>query len=242
MENVVDYEHKNKKIKILDEIDVFILNLETIEKYKYVNPTELIIISTSYNYSSEIYSGILKGGIKTNVIKIITSDSVLVKYLSCLENEFKTFFPNCDKIQINSFENNFMKIIKIIDDFETIIYLEYNLDDNIIINNCIKNYNFFSDFILTGNISNIKHIKIKNNITLKIECHVYKKIIFNLINNEKIKKKNDYTQDIIVKNNIDNKYVNEIYLEYIDIKNSIFIKDYILNIKQNLYFIDGFFL
>jgi hypothetical protein len=242
MEYIVDDKHKNKKIKILDEIDIFIFSSETIEKYKYINPTELIIIYTSYDYSPEIYSGIYKGGIKTNVKKIITTDSVLVNYLSFLDNEFKTFFPNCNIIQINSFESYFLTIIKILDDFETIKYLEYNLDDNIIIRNCIKNYNLFSDFILTGKISNIKHIKIKNNITHKIECLIENKIIFNLISYEKIKKKNDYTQDIIVKNNIDNKYVNEIYLEYIDIKNSIFIKDYILNIKQNLYFMDGFFL
>ncbi len=242
MEYIVDEEHKNKKIKILDEIDIFIFTVDTIEKYKFVNPTELIIIYTSYDYSQKILNGIYKGGIKTNVKKIITCDSVLVKYLSCLDDKFKIFFPNCNKIQINSFENYFTTIVRILDDFEIIRFLEYNLDDNIVIKNCVQNYNFFFEFILTGNISNIKHIKIKNNIKLQIECSIDKKIIYNLINHEKINKKNKNTYKLIIENNIDKKYRNNVCLEYIDVLNSIFIKDIILNIKQNLYFLDGFIL
>ena len=111
----IDYP-KNKKKQIEIEPDIFVLTTSNIINYIYSNPDELIIINSSFNYSQSFFQSIIDGGIKSNVKKIITSDSVVVKYLANIDKRFTSLFPNCKSIQINSLENNFILISRIIDD------------------------------------------------------------------------------------------------------------------------------
>ena len=218
------------KKKIMN-VDVFILNNDNLDNYNLVDPNELIIIYSS-NYYSEIFlHSIINGGTKFNVRKIITSDSVIVKYLQRINSSFQKLFPNCKTIQINSFQNNFLLISRIIDNTQIIQNIEYILNDYIFINYSGFKYNFFTESLFTGGLSNIKYIKIINNITFESECSIDKKINKNIINLDIIEKNNKNQFDKMIKQNIDNKYVNNIYFEYIDKKNNIYFNSCVMNIN-----------
>jgi len=113
----------------VDNVDIFILNINNIENYKLVDPDELIIINSSNEYSNIFFQTICKGGTKFNVKKIITSDSAITEYIKYIEQNFELLYPNCHTIQINSYTNNFFLISRIIDDLNIIKNLEYVLND-----------------------------------------------------------------------------------------------------------------
>lgn len=198
--------------------------------YKLVNPNELIIINSSNEYSNIFYQTIVEGGKKTNVKKIITSDSVITEYIKYIEPNFELLFPNCKTIQINSYSNNFSLISRIIDDLKIIKKIEYVLNDNIFIKNSIFNYIYFTKSFFTGGLSNISFVKIINNITKETECSVEKKIISSIIDLNYIEEINKLQYENIKKYKLDNSCINNTVLEYIDVKMNIYVKKYIYNI------------
>lgn len=228
--DIIDNEqHKNKKIKI--EPDQFVLNTST-TNYKCSDPNELIIINTSYDYCKSFYQLIIDGGTKSNVVKIITSDLVIVKYFIRMEKMFVNFFPNCKTIEINSFSNDYYLISTIIDTLLIVENIVYKLNDCVFINNSMITYKNFSDLFFTGNLTNIKNVKIINNIDdNETDCSIEKKIIMNIISHTTIENKNKYQYNYINKYQIDESYINNIYLEYKDNKRSIYFSKYVLNIK-----------
>jgi hypothetical protein len=222
----------NKKRRLYDDFNIFILNMNNLDSYKLVDPDELIIINTSYEYSNIFYQTIFEGGTKINVKKIITSDSVITKYIKYIEQKFELIFPNCDTIQINSYNNNFLLISKIIDDLRIIKNIEYVLNDYIFFSNSISKYIYFTKSFFTCSLSNILFIKIINNITNETKCCIEKKIIENIIDFNQIEEINKSQLDNIKKYKIDNSCINNILIEYIDKKNNIFIKKNVYNIMD----------
>lgn len=223
----------NKKRKIFKCVDIFVLNINNQLDYKYVNPYELIIVNASNNYSDDFLKLLINGGIKTNVKKIITSDSVIVKYIKKISNIFVVMFPNCKTIQINALENDYMLISRIIDDLEIIKNVEYKLNDYICLSKSLSKYKYFYDYFFIGSLSNIKYVKIFNDIPdNNIECFVEKKIITEIINQKMIKKNNNSLLLNIKKYNVKTSDINYIYLQYIDIKRNIEFDTYIVNIKD----------
>lgn len=214
----------------INDIDIFILNMNNLLNYKLVNPNELIIINSSNEYSNIFYQTIVEGGKKTNVKKIITSDSVITEYIKYIEPNFELLFPNCKTIQINSYSNNFSLISRIIDDLKIIKKIEYVLNDNIFIKNSIFNYIYFTKSFFTGGLSNISFVKIINNITKETECSVEKKIISSIIDLNYIEEINKLQYENIKKYKLDNSCINNTVLEYIDVKMNIYVKKYIYNI------------
>lgn len=231
--NVEQINYSNKKRKIFNYVDVFVLNKYNQLEYKYVNPNELIIINTSNNYSNDFFELLVNSGIKTYVKKIITSDSVVVKYIKEISKTFKNIFPNCKTIQINALENDFVQISRIIDDLEIIKNVEYRLNNYVCLHNSLLKYKYFFDYFFTGSLSNIKYVEIFNDISNEnIECLVEKKIIGEIISQKIIKKKNNSLLSDIKKYNVSETDINYIYLKYIDTKRNIGFDTYIVNIKD----------
>lgn len=235
------YKKKKIEVEVEVEVDTFILNSSTTNNYINSNPDELIIIYSSYEYSHSFIRSIIDGGIKPNVKKIITSDSVIVKYLIIIEKLFSQLFPNCKTIQINSFSNDFILISHIIENLLIVENIEYKLNDYILIHNSITKYNNFFHSFFTGNLSNIKNVKIINDIDEnKTKCYVEKNEIINIISQNIIEKKNNSQFDYIRKFNINKSRINNIYFEYIDNKRKIYFSKYIINIiNKDKGFIEG---
>ena len=211
-------------------------NTNTIN-YKYSNPDELLIINTSFTYSETFLQAIIKGGIKPNVKKIITSDSIVVKYLDRIEIKFSILFPNCKTIQINSLENKFFMISRIIDDLKIIENIEYKLNNYVFFNDSLYNYKYFSDLFFTNELSNIKYVKIINDIDdNESNCYIEKNIIKNIINFDIINEKNNLQINSINKNNINVYNNNILYFEYIDHKRNILFSTNIININEIILF------
>lgn len=227
----IDIDIENN-IEIDTDIDIFILNRDNLENYKYVDPNELLIIDTSYDYSNIFYKTIIEGGIKSNVKKIITSDLVIRKYFFYIEQEFELYFPYCDTIHIYTLSNDFILISGIIDDLKIIKNIEYILDNNVFFNNSVIKYNNFTKSFFIGSLSNISFVKIINKITKETDCTVERKIIENIIDFNEIDNKNKSQLYNIKKYNIDNMYINNILLEYIDKKMNIHVKKNIYNITD----------
>ena len=82
----------NKKRRLfynVNNIDIFILNMNNLDNYKLVDPDELILINSSNEYSNIFYQTICEGGTKFNVKKIITYDSVITEYIKYIEQNFE---------------------------------------------------------------------------------------------------------------------------------------------------------
>jgi len=220
-------ENPNKIRKI--ESEIFILNRDNLDNYYLSDPDELIIINSSYEYSHQFMQTIIDGGIKSNVKKIITSDSVIIKYIKYIKNIFKNLFPNCKTIKINSLENDFNLIAYIIDNTEIIDCIEYVLNDYIYQNKSFQKYILFTNSFLTGDLMNIKNIKIINNIISEPKCGLEKKIFDNFIDYNLIEKKNNTQLENIIKHNINQKSINYIYFEYIDKQRNKFFNINIIN-------------
>ncbi len=228
--DICDSENENpNKIRKIEN-SVFILNMNNLNNYFQANPDELIIVYSSQEYSHQFMLTIINAGTKSNVKKIITSDSVIMKYIKYIENTFGTFFPNCITIQINALENDFNLITRILDDIGIIKNIEYVLNDCIFYSNSSYKYKFFTQSLLTGNLLNIKYIKIINNILTEPTCSIAKKIINNIIDFEFIEKNNKLQSDTIIKYDINPKHINYIYFEYIDKKNNKFFNANLVNI------------
>jgi len=231
---------KSKKKRI--ELNTFVLNTLNIFDYKHSNPDELIIIDTSSNYSKVLLETIINGGIKQNVRKIITSDSVIVKYFTGIEKMFSTLFPNCFMIQINSFLNDYPIISRIIDDLRIVVNVEYKLNDYVVVHNSATKYKYFYESFFTGSLANIKYVKIFNDIDdSKTNCAIEKNIITNIIIPNIIDKKNSTQFEYIKKNNIDKSHINVIHFEYVDNKRNIYFTKYIINVANVDFMDDNFF-
>lgn len=215
---------KNKLLKISTDInnfkndnyyDIFILNINNHENFINSNPINLIIINTSYNYSKIFLSIIFCSGIKSNVKKIMTTDSIIKKYFFN-ENDFKKIFPNCNTIQVNSFDNNFFNIPLIIDNLEIVEKIEYNLDDNIFVNDIFNKYYYFFESILTSYLSNIKCLVIKNKTNIND---------FNNFIIKTIQRTNIISKKYNKPNYIYNKSINLLNFIFIDYNNKIIINE-----------------
>lgn len=238
----IDYP-KNKKKRIEIEQYIFVLTTSNRINYIYSNPDELIIVNSSFNYSQSFFQSIIDGGIKLNVKKIITSDSVVVKYLANIEKMFPLLFPNCKSIQINSLENDFILISRIIDDLVIVENVEYKLNDYILICNSIHKYKYFYVSFFTGSLENIKYVKITNDIDEnKTNCVIKKNQITNIITPNIIDEKNKLQFESIKKYNIDKSNIKNLYFQYIDNKRNIFFSKNIINIADIDIIEDDFFL
>lgn len=236
----IDYP-KSKKKRI--EVNTFILNTSNLFNYVYSNPDELIIIDTSFNYSKELLKSIIDGGIKPNIKKITTSDSVIVKYFICIEKMFSTLYPNCKTIQINSFSNDYFIISRVIDDLMVVENVEYKLNNYVFIHNSQSKYKYFYESFFTGSLANIKYVKIINNIDDdKTNCIIEKNIITNIIVPSIIDIKNETQVEYIKKYNITKSQINNIYFEYIDNKRNVYFSKYIINVSNIDFIDDDFFL
>lgn len=230
---------KSKKKRI--ELYTFVLNTSNMFDYKYSNPDELIIIDTSFNYSKVLLETIINGGTKSNITKIITSDTVIVKYFACIEKTFSRLFPNCFTIQINSFSNDYLMISRVIDDLTIVVNVEYKLNDYVFVHNSATKYKYFYESFFTGSLANIKYVKITNDIDdSKTNCVIEKNIITNIIIPSIIDKKNSTQFEYIKKYNVDKLYINNIHFEYVDNKRNIYFSKYIINVA-NIDFIDDDF-
>lgn len=232
---------KRKKKKI--EYNTFVLNVSNIFNYMNTNPDELIIIDTSFNYSKPLLQSIIDGGTKPNIKKIITSDSVIVKYFISIEKIFSTLYPNCKTIKINSFSNDYVIISRIIDDLVIVKNIEYKLNDNVFIHNSTIKYKYFYELFFTYSLENIKYVKIINDIDdSKTDCEIEKNIIINIIIPSIIDKKNKTQIDYIKKFNINKSYINNLYFEYVDNKRNMYFSKYIINVANIDFIDDDFFL
>lgn len=238
----IDYP-KNKKKRIEIELDIFVLTTSNTTNYKYSNPDELIIVNSLFNYSQSFFESIIDGGIKSNVKKIITSDSVVVRYLANIEKRFSSLFPNCKSIQINSLDNEFVLISRIIDDLRIVENVEYKLNDYIFLYNSILKYKYFYETFFTCSLANIKYVKITNDIDeSKTNCTIEKNQIINIITPNTIDEKNKLQIELINKHNIDKSCINNLYFEYIDNKRNVFFSKNIINIVDIDFIEDNFFL
>ncbi len=224
-----DVNENPSKIRKIENT-VFILNRNSMDDYYFANPTELIIVYSFNNYSHQFMQTIIKAGLKSNVKKIITSDSVIIKYIKQIENMFETFFPNCKTIQINALENDFNLITRILDDIEIIKNIEYVLNDSIYYSNSFYKYKFFTQSILTGNLLNIKYIKIINNITTEPKCSIEKNIVNNIVDFELIDKNNKLQLDLIKKYDISSKSINYICFDYVNKQKNEYFNVNLINI------------
>jgi hypothetical protein len=230
---------KSKKKRI--ELNTFVLNASNIFDYKYSNPDEFIIIDLSFDYSKVLLETIINGGTKHNIKKIITSDSVIVKYFMGIEKTFSTLFPNCCTIQINSFSNDYITISRVIDDLIMVVNVEYKLNDYVFVHNSATKYQYFFESFFTGSLANIKCVKIFNDIDdSKTNCLIEKNVITNIIVPSIIDKKNSTQFEYIKKYNIDKSYINNIHFEYVDNRRNIYFSKYIINVA-NIDFIDNDF-
>jgi hypothetical protein len=234
------FENKKKIRRI--ENSVFILNMNSIDNYKNVDPNELIIINTEREFSQKFMNVITSGKIKFNVKKIITSDSIIIKYIKNIQNIFLILFPNCTSIQINSLENNFNLISTIIDNTKIIKNIEYILNDNIKLSNSLYKYKLFTETFLTGNLLNIKKIKIIKNITIDTECAVEKNNIDNIVDFNLLQTNNNYILQIIEKYGISSNCINYINLEYINMNKNINRNTILLNTVDDICFLTNNFL
>jgi hypothetical protein len=243
MNDIVEFYYpKNKKKRIEIELNTFVLTTSNTINYIYSNPDELIIVNSSFNYHQPFLQSIIDGGIKLNVKKIITSDSVVVKYLANIEKMFSSLFPNCKTIQINSFENEFVLISRIIDDLVIVENIEYKLNDYILLYNSILKYKYFYVSFFTYSLANIKYVKITNDIDEnKTNCVIEKNQITNIIIPNTIDKKNKLQIESINKHNTDKSSINNLYFEYIDNKRNVFFSKNIINIVNIDFIEDNFF-
>jgi hypothetical protein len=236
--------NSNKKRRINEDENtnpnVFILNNYNMSNYYLSNPDILIIVNTSSIFSQEFLLSIINGGKKLNITKIITSDSVITRYISYINNMFKNLFPNCKTIRINSTNNDFSNISYIIDDIEIIQNIEYVLDDYVFFNNSIFKYDTFTKTFFTGNLLNIKNVKIINNISVNSECLITKKIINNIIDFNFIEKSNKKQLDIVHKHNIGKENINNISLEYYDTKENKSLYSVVVNTFDIDFIINNF--
>lgn len=233
--------HKIKKKRI--EVNTFVLNASNIFNYKYSNPDELIIIDTSFNYSKVLIQSIIDGGAKHNIKKIITTDSVIVKYFMSIEKTFSTLFPNCETIQVNSFSNDYVLISRVIDDLIIVVNVEYKLNNYVFIHNSATKYKYFYESFFTGSLANIKYVKITNDIDYsKTNCAIEKNIITNIIIPNVIDIKNETQVEYIKKYNINKSYINNLYFEYVDNKRNMYFSKYIINVANIDFIDDDFFL
>lgn len=244
MNDIVElYCPENKKKQIDTERYIFVLTTSNAKNYIYSNPDELIIVNSSFNYHHPFLQSIIDGGIKSNVKKITTSDSVVVKYLANIEKKFSLLFPNCKTIQINSFENEFVLISRIIDDLVIVENIEYKLNDYILLHNSIVKYKYFYESFFTYSLANIKYVKITNDIDEnKTNCVIEKNQITNIIKPNRIDKKNKLQIESINEHNIDKSCINNLYFEYIDNKRNVFFSKNIINIVYIDFIEDNFFL
>lgn len=254
--------YPNKKICKTKNADVFILNKNSIGEFDKINPVELIIINTDYFYSPDFFLSInnINPHTKSNTKKIITSDIIVTIYFNYLDKKIYQLFPNCTTIVINTFQNNFSNISKIIDDLE-IKNVEYVLDSHVFLNNSIYNYGNFFESFFNGTIANIKNVTIKNQIDYDKKINkqdimfdtVIENIIKTFVTADKINKNNIrqinniINWDLIDKCMLDKqtfnpKYINLINIEYVDENNNILIADKIINIKENVLFSEGILL
>ena len=236
----IQFENQKKIRRI--ENSVFILNMNSIDNYKNVDPNELIIINTEKEFSQKFMNVITSGKIKFNVKKIITSDSIIIKYIKNIQNSFIILFPNCISIQINSLENNFNFISTIIDNTKIIKSIEYILNDNVKLNNSLYKYKLFTETFLTGNLLNIKKIKIIKNISIDTECTVEKNNIDNIVDFNLLQTNNNYILQIIEKYGISSNCINYINFEYIDMSKNINHNTILLNTVDDICFLTNNFL
>lgn len=117
-----------------------------------------------------------------------------------MEIDFETLFPNCQTIQINSFEHDYSCIFNIIDRLRIIEKIEYNIGNNGSdeIYFSYKYKNFF-DSLLSKNLYSIKIITINNKLSEhKDFANLFdvKKIKsqINFINNQKYAKLKDASE------------------------------------------------
>ena len=225
--------------------EYFILNLNNMSNYKDSNPINLIIINTSNIFNDIFLEVILNGGMKENVKKIITLDLVILRYIEKIIGVFGKLFPQCDTIQINSFDNIYTDISNIIDRLKIIKNIEYNLDEHIFINYEFKNeYMYFIGAVLTGFLINIKNIIIRNKTNINdFNNFITEKIIQENI----VEKHNEYSLNFIKNNGfeniclfnnqiISNKYTNLIKFIFIDFYGNIIINDTLINLNQKEFF------
>lgn len=248
--------YPNKKICKAKNVDVFILNKNSICDFDKINPIELIIVNTDYSYSPDFFSSIndINPHTKSNTEKIITSDIIIIMYFNYLDKKIYQLFPNCTTIVINTFQNNFLNISKILDDLE-IKNVEYVLDSHVFFNDSIYHYeNFFESFFI-GTISNIKNVTIKNKINYdkKSQNTMVENILQTFITEDKINKNNIQQINNIVgwklidkcmldKQTFNSKYINLMNIEYVDKNNNVLISNKIINIKERVLFSEGMLL
>ena len=169
MDNLNFYPNKKQKIE-RTSANMFVLNNNSYQDYKYIDPVILIIIlSEPFNeYISNKYVNTLtKNGIKYNVTKIITSDNFILDYIHLITPLFNTIYPNCNCIQVNNLYNRFDNINTIINNLKIITSIEYVLNDHIYMLNYFMKYDNFIETIFSNNFSNIKNYKIINDINYK---------------------------------------------------------------------------
>lgn len=252
---------KNKRKRIESCLETFVLNTMNTHNYYHTDPDELIIIDTSENYIKKILQSIVCGGIKQNVKKIITSDSVIVKYFACIEKLFSILYPNCLTIQVNSFSNNFSTISTIIDNFTIVENIEYKLNNYVFMNNSVIKYKYFFESFFTGSLSNIKYVKIINDIDIdtgmgtgtgtgtgtgvrnkKVNCVIEKNQITNIIVQSTVDEINKLQSDYIINFNIDKSFINNLHLEYVDNKRNVHFEKYIINIVDTDFIEDDLYM
>lgn len=178
-----------KKLCIMNSSTNFIFSKDSLDNYEKSNPQILIIINSSFSFSHYFLNKLFEGNTKTNVNKIITSDSVVVRYINVMVRHFADLFPNCKTIQVNSFENNFESIFEIIDSIKCVTNIEFNITDSVVESNEFYKYKNFFDILCAKNFHNIKSICIRNKIT----NHPKFRNIFNVLD---VKNKINYATNI----------------------------------------------
>ncbi len=157
----------NKKPCLKHTDEYFILSMDSVQLYTDSDPIILILINSNYGFSKYFLDKIIDGGVKNNLTKIITSDSVVLRYIYQLIDIFPKIFPNCNCIQINSFENNFNRIFEFIDSIGSVKNIEFKINDYAINFNfsSVNNYSHLFELLSATNFSNIKSIKIINELS-----------------------------------------------------------------------------
>ena len=241
----MDYLYPNKKQKIEQtSANMFVLNNNSYQDYKYIDPVILIIILNepiNQYISNKYYNILTKNGIKYNITKIITSENFVFNYMNIITEQFSIIYPNCNCIQVNNLYNQFENINTIINNLKIITSIEYVLNDYIYMSNSFMKYDNFIETIFSNNISNIKNYKIINDINYKDipdnNPAYIKKKIDSIITIDKINTHNNLVNDKI--NNLLTlvylSLINTISFEYVDKKNNINFKTWLKTINYDIY-------